>query len=206
MPPKSLNVTGAGIRSLRQRLASGKLPQLTKEMFVNTKNVWRNAADAFIRAAVTQVLVETGMSAASFFPLSRAIKKSGAKTAIQSRISGGLKKTSLKGIKTFPSGKLISGRRSARSGNKAGKDAFIFTTGSQAKPVLTFQFVTVVFQFAFHEPSEKAIETGFNAFKEVINRDLSKIYLFTIRKHLGLKIRTKRITGSNTGFTDVSGL
>jgi hypothetical protein len=192
---KAISAKVAGVKALRKRLGSQALGPLTRDMHQRMIAIWQIAGEAFIRAAMTQVLIETGMSAASFFPLSRAINLPGAAAIVDAKLAT-KKKESLKPIKKFPSGKPGPGRRSIASGKRVGKDAFLFSFGSPAAPVLTFQFVTLVFQLAFHEPSRNAVKTGFNAFKIIVKRDLRPVFGITLRRHLTLRKGARRVLGA----------
>lgn len=196
MARKAIRARAVGIKAIRKRLGNQKLGPLTTEMHTRMIAIWQTAGEAFIRAAMIQVLIETGMSAASFFPLSRAINLPGAAAIIDEKLSQ-KKKDSLKTIKKFPSGKPGPGRRSIASGKAVGKDAFLFTFGKPKRLVLTFQFVTLVFQLAFHEASQKAVKTGFDAFKIIIKRDLTPVFRLTLRRHLTLRRGARRILGAN---------
>jgi hypothetical protein len=192
---KALRAKVVGVEAIRQRLDNKFMQPLTKTMHKRISRLWRDAGSAFIRAAMTRVLVETGMSAASFFPLSRAIKRPEAAAAIKARLAE-KKVASLAGIKRFPSGKRGPGRRSEIAGKAVGADAFIFEFGTPSDPVLQFQFVTLVFQLAFHEPSEKAVKAGFEAFKVVLNSQIRPIFAVTLRQFLIQTPGARRVLGA----------
>ena len=195
MARKSIRAKAAGVEVIRKRLDSKIVKPLSKTMHTRITRLWRDAGEAFIRAAMVQVLVETGMSAASFFPLSRAIKRPQAAAAITQKLSE-KKVSSLASIKAFPSGKRGPGRRSEASGKAVGQDAFIFEFGTPADPILRFQFVTLVFQLAFHEPSKKAVKTGFEAFKVVLKREILPIFAATLRQFLIQTPGARKVLGA----------
>jgi len=184
-----------GAKAIRNRLNRQKLGSLTKAMHERISKVWQEAGDAFIREAIRQVLVETGMSAASFFPLSRAIKLASSQRFVTSHISSNPKIPPKKGIATFPSGKRVGGTQSIATGKRFGKAAFRFNLGSADRPVFRFQFLTLVFQLAFHEPTQKALDLGFDAFQDVVNRRVLIIFRATLREFLTPRRRAARILG-----------
>lgn len=163
-----VNISIVGIQALRDRLARLEKPgPFTKRLHSRLTVAWRDAADAFIRAAITRVLVDTGMSAATFFPLSRAIKRVGAKAAIRRHIGAGRVR---KGSTTLNGRWNPLGVRSVAAGNRDGQQAFRFNVGSPARPVFRFSFQTVVYQFAFHEVNQRALDAGIEAFEPVARK------------------------------------
>lgn len=189
-----ITVKTVGIRAIRKKLGRARLGPLTKTMHNRMTILWRNAAEAFIRAAVRHVLVESGMSAASFFPLSRAIKRVKAASVIRSRVAEG-GPSSRKSIATLPTGAVGTGRPSPSAGEKLGKKAFRFNVGGPRRPVFEFQFTTVVFQHAFHEPNlgGNSLSVGLDAFNESLKEKFLKIMALTLSEFLGLKKTTRRI-------------
>lgn len=189
-----------GDKALRKRIKKQKIGSITKTLHKRLSVLWRNAADAYIRAAITRVLVETGMSAASFFPLSRAIKRRGSTKAISQHINSAPGKIdSRKGILTFPSGKIVPGIRSVASGNAVGQDAHRFDLGTPKKPIFRFQFSTVVVQLAIHEPNQNALDFGRAAFNDIIQRDFIPLMSVSLRDFLSLRPRTRRIFTAGEG-------
>ena len=188
----AVRVTTVGFKSIRKRLTQTRLGPLTKRVHSAMVVQWRNAADAFIRAAVRQVLVETGMSAASFFPLSRAIKRVKAVTAVRAKTARGNPLPN-KRAALLPNGRRASFPPSPQAGVALGQDAFQFDTGTPTNPVFTFQFSTVVFQHAFHEPSQNSLAAGQDAFTVEINRRFLTIVSQVLSQFLILRPRTRRI-------------
>ncbi len=177
-----------GLKAVRQNLQKKRLGPLTKTLHRRLEVIWRNAADAFLREVIRKTLIETGMSLASFLPLSRAIRRANTTRIIQARTSG---RPNLEGIPEFPSGERVPGKKGVSAGIRKGRDAFIFNTGSPTRPVFRFQFSTLVFQFAFHEPSQGALDAGFAAFTEVIEKDFPLVMFGTLVEFLTPKPRVK---------------
>lgn len=178
-----LKVVGLqALRSKIRRLADAG--PVTDALHRNLSDAWRSGADFFIRAAIKQVLVDTGMSAASFFPLARAIKKQRAEAAIDAHISAKIKRQSRPGIPTFPSGRRVSGRQNRAAGRKLGKKAFRISFGSPVRPVFAFSFSAIVFQLSVHEPNQQALETGIIAFEEIVRLRFIRDARFIIRQYL----------------------
>ena len=62
-----------GFKVLQSRLQ--RMQNLEEIGYRQIQRAWGLATQAFIRASLARVLVETGMSAATYFPLSRAISR-----------------------------------------------------------------------------------------------------------------------------------
>lgn len=164
-----------GFKLAIRRLRQAKNQRIAKRLHELLSELWSDAGEALIRAAISQVLVETGMSAASFFPLSRAIKRVGASQEIISHISSNRTLESSPGIPEFPSGKRVSGERGIRAGVSRGTKAFEFSFGTPSKPIFQFEFATLVFQLAFHERTQKVLGIGKSAFWDYVMREASKV-------------------------------
>jgi len=181
-----------GLQALRARIngIGKKLPTISLTIHTHLSNAWRAAAAEFVKAAVQEVLVETGMSAATFFPLARLVKRGSVgqvRTFIRSHGPIGARRDRPE----FPGGRRASPPRirSIKEGEREGERAFTLTFGSHRRPVFAFSFSTVVFQFAFHEESQSALPEGELAFRETVQR------LFVSRVEFFLRqfFRTGRI-------------
>ena len=163
----------AGLDAVRQRIRRLALVPVTEVLRLRLNRGWEAGADAFIRAAIRRVLVDTGMSAATFFPLSRAINRVQAEATIQRHINTHATSGPRRGIPTFPSGHHRPGFRDIEEGNALGERAFIFQVpqaGARAF-VYRFSFQTVAFQHAIHEDGpqmRQSLEIGIQAFREAI--------------------------------------
>jgi len=164
--------------------ASAGVPKLFVEMHRRLGILWQVAASAFVRTAITRVLVDTGMSAASFFPLSKALKRLDVADVIRAHIDGNRKATFRIGIPEFPDGKRLRGRQNEAAGLVRGKQAYILELGTPTKPILEFQFVALVYQLEFHERRRRALDVGLIAFREVLNKNLGPVVISTITEHI----------------------
>lgn len=162
------------------------------------QQIWSIAAEEFVRAAMRKILVETGMSAASFFPLARAIKRVKAEQAIRGVISrkrgkgytpSGYKRQKTRiGIPELPDGERSFGYQRPSAGRQRGEKAFIFRTGGTTRLNLQFSFTTLVYQLAYHENVKKngAIDAGLEAFLDAVNRRrLEEIGNLTLEEWFG---------------------
>lgn len=160
-----------GLKAFNARLR--KMEDFTRARVALHKRltvIWRDAGEAFIRAAIRRVLVQTGMSAASFFPLSRAIKRIKAEADVRARVAerGRLKS----GIPELPSGQRRPGIQGPRAGEVRGKEAFIFNTGNPKRYNFRFSFQTVVFQHDFFEFQQESLLIGIQAFQALVESKL----------------------------------
>lgn len=136
--------------------------------------IWRDAAEAFVKAAVVRVLVDSGMSVATFFPLARQIRRQGAEAIIRQALTNVKSyQTRYKGIPQFPDGhRSIGGYQNIAAGESRGKDAFTFTTGTPQNYRFRFRFQTVAWQHSLYEPQQQSLEAGFAAFASTVQSRL----------------------------------
>ena len=182
------------------------------------EQIWRNAADAFIRAAMQDIKVQTGMSAASYLALSRKIKRPGATALIDAIIAEGIQQPQkIRGIPTFPSGARrrvgdtdagrLSGFQSKQAGDQVGKKAYRFRTGSTSLFRFEFNFQTVVWQHAFHDTEVQTMVNGFAAFEDFVKAELGPLGLTVLAEWFGsgkkLDFRTPKINGIRAKTTTV---
>ena len=156
-----------GLDALRERIKRLALVPITEIMRQRLVRAWEGGADAFIRAAIRRVLVDTGMSAATFLPLSRAINRVQSTAIIEARILRLNKHGQLPGIPTFPTGTRRAGFQSVEAGEALGERAFIFQVPGPGSRffIFRFSFRTVAFQHAIHENMQQSLETGLAAFR-----------------------------------------
>jgi len=102
-------------------------------------DIWDAGVRAFIRAALKEIIVDTGMSAASLIPLGRLVK-SAEINLITPRRGPQIGYTQLGGSY------VRNGIRGPKTGERFGKEAFTLTYGDPEKPVFYFSFKAVVFQ------------------------------------------------------------
>ena len=84
----AIDVDIAGIKALRGQLNKlGNKKQLTEALRGRLVDAWISGVNQFIRVAVQRVKVDTGMTAATFLALSRAIKRNDAEALIETVIA-----------------------------------------------------------------------------------------------------------------------
>lgn len=162
-----------GLDALRQRIKRLALVPVTEALRSRLNNAWESGTEAFIRAAIRRVLVDTGMSAATFLPLSRAlgaVKRVRAERSIEDHINRLNKHGQRPGIPTFPNGNRRSGFQSREAGEAIGEQAYILQTPDANARffIYRFSFQTVAFQHAIHEDMRHSLEDGIQAFRETI--------------------------------------
>jgi len=143
---------------------------------------WRDGAEAFIRAAMRSILVQTGMSAASFLELSRNIQRQGAEAAINSVLATAGPKR--QGIPELPDGVRRRGFQSRQVGESKGRQAYIFRVGDPNRYLFRFNFQTVVFQHSFWEDRQQTINAGFAAFLAVVSSSIDPIIFASVQEWL----------------------
>lgn len=162
-----------GVKALRQRLGRLKLKDMAEPVYVSLVEVWEQAASEFIDAALEDILVQTGMSAASFFPLARVVRN-GDVSQILSFINSRATSGPRPGIPTFPDGRRTrTGFQDIDSGDRLGERAYRLSFGSSERPVFIFTFQTVVWQHAYYEPEQQTLEKGRVAFVEYVNNNFA---------------------------------
>ena len=174
-----IDVDLAGIKALRQQVSRGQKRRVTQVILNRLNNAWASGAEHFIRQAIRRVLVDTGMSSATFFPLSRAIAEINGKAggraegAIEQHIVANQKALTRKGIPSFPRGDRRPGFTSVKEGERVGKTGYTFSVPSsiEGNIVYRFSFQTTAFQHAIHESQglmRQSLEAGIQAFEDTI--------------------------------------
>ena len=161
--------------------------------------LWKESIRSFVRTAVQNIVIDTGMSYASLLPL-------GAQVRIRNEIEAGMigigaPKTGFKNLH----GAFADNNARFKSktlGEQLGRTAFDITFGTPTSPNLEFSFHIVVFQHFLQDVGGRAqnsgnwqsISKGRTAFLETFNAGLkSGKYLngFTIAKLLlGFRLNT----------------
>ena len=161
-----------GFKAFTQRMKRRANTRAVSEtLHKSLSAAWHSGAEQFIKAAVLKVLVETGMTASTFFPLAKVVKRVNAINAVQNHIASNVTRNTKPGIPTFPSGHNRSGFRSRAEGRRLGQNAYKFTLGSPERPVFQFAFETVAFQHAFHDlppQNRRSMEAGEEAFRRAV--------------------------------------
>jgi len=175
-----------GLKAIRGRFNERRKVEVTNALRQRLTDAWRSGGEAFIRAAIRRVLVDTGMSAATFFPLSRAIAKVKAEAAIEAHIVRNQKRVARKGIPTFPSGKRRPGFQGIDEGERLGKQAYIFNVPKPGSRVIVFRFSfqTVAFQHAINENMQRSLLAGIEAFRERIQIRFERDAEFVVSEFL----------------------
>lgn len=183
-----------GVRALRAKLRNLTNSQaVTVSLHARLTDAWNASVEAFVRAAITRVRVDTGMSAASFLPLATASGRTRALQAIEDHIAKNIKRGRAPGIFSFPSGTLIPSQfRSRFAGERAGRLAFRLTYGRPQLPRFVFTFQTTVFQLEFYEadPMQQALFHGQLAFLGRVTSAFRRAGRFAVDEYLtGRRIR-----------------
>jgi len=175
-----------GFKAFQSRLLKiADKSKVTRDFHRELTRIWKDATEAFIRAAVRQVLVETGMTAASFLPLARAIKRFGLDSVILEHASNPTSRNprfNRSKHATFPSGNRIPPGPSQTLGQTLGEKGYVFDTGTPAKLVLRFNFKTTVFQHVLHEGAQKSLISGRDAFQESINSSIRPALIGALKR------------------------
>lgn len=174
---KNFEVQLRGLKASRTRLQRiADAPRLNTAVHQRLVVAWREAGIAFIRAAVRSTLVQSGMSAATFFPLSRLIhERAGGQDAgiyVAARIrEGRASAKDPRNYKThpeFPLGIRTPGAQNPGLGDALAtqRNAGQFTIGTPKRMFMQFSFFPSVWQFDTHEGRlSNALDAGFAAFK-----------------------------------------
>lgn len=178
-----------GFDALRQRIRRlSDQSTISEALRRRLVRAWEGGADAFIRAAIRRVLVDTGMSAATFLPLSRSINRVQSTAIIEAHIAreGGGRGVNRRGIPTFPHGGRRAGFQGVDAGEALGERAFIFQVPAPNARffVFRFSFQTVAFQHAIHEDMQQSLEAGIDAFQARIRATFIEQAELVIRPYL----------------------
>lgn len=189
----SVRPTITGLKALRERVRNIVKAGRTvdKRLHGELTTVWRDGADQFIRAALIRVAVDTGMSAATFLELARAIKRTESFEFVIRYALAHQKRPMAKGQPQFPGGQMDKSKnRSIPAGAKAGKKAYTFNVGSPKRVVFRFSFQTVVFQYALHEKGSaessgwNSLEAGIQAFRDYVEKLFAKKANLVVKDYL----------------------
>ena len=205
-----INVGIAGIKALRNRLT--RLTDdaaLLEVLRVRLSDVWARGAQQFVLTAVRELatkgkgkgFVDTGMTAATFWELSKALNQDpfNLKRALQI-IEAKLvnpPRGQQKGVPFFPKGKRRPGIQDVAEGKELGKKAYIFTVpapiGAGKKQfVFKFSFQTVSWQMAFWDKNDSVITKGIIAFEARVAREFEKQARLVLAAHFKGKTLPKQ--------------
>lgn len=185
--PSGINVDIVGIKALRNRLKGlGKSKKITEPLRRRLVATWQAGAEAFLRAALKKVAVDTGMSAATFLELARALNRNRAVAFVEAAIASP-PRGQQKGVPTFPSGARRPGIQDTKEGERLGQRAFIFSVPESVPElrerfVFKFSFQTVSWQMAFHDEGVIALTNGIEAFEARVSRQFEDDARFLLRE------------------------
>ena len=157
---------------------------------------WRDGAASFIQEVMKKLLVDTGMSAATFLELSGAIKRRSADSAIQGRLRevNRVRENRYKHAPQFPDGNRDSGPRQSRfTGEALGRRAYIFqvpkftasTPLNKRRVAFNFSFRHATWQHAYwDEKLYNTLEAGIQAFRETIDKRFVQEARFVVGQFL----------------------
>lgn len=168
----AIRITGvkAGAAKLRKFTDFSKARRVTYDSW---RAAWAQAARAFVTVAVRNALIQTGMTAASFFPLARAVGRIESVVLTKVAKRGRLRR----GVPELPAGRRSPGIQGPRAGRIRGKNGFTYTFGKFNRFNFQFGFQTTVFQHAFHEATGKSttIKPGMEAFVASVTQSFPDI-------------------------------
>jgi hypothetical protein len=144
--------------------------KIAKEIFYRKiVELWKDSLLAFLEATAHNIVVDTGMSIASLYPLAAKVKFKTTLNAISP--SKRIRKGHTKAYGDFANNNAPF--RSKALGERLGKDAYVFEFGTVDHPFLVFQFKIVVLQHFLNEqglgnvpspPVWQSLEAGREAF------------------------------------------
>lgn len=183
-----IDVDIVGIKALRNRLkGQGSSAKVNRALRRTLSKVWKQGAEEFIRVALKKVAVDTGMSAATFYALAKALKHNDAVgvSLIDAKVANA-PSGPRKGVPEFPRGTRRDGFQDVDEGRKLGKSAYTFVvpTAGSKQFVFKFSFQTVAWQMAFWDPEVEALTEGLAAFERIVQREFVKRAQFIINGYL----------------------
>ena len=148
--------------------------------------LWKKAVRAYVRAAVSRMRDDTGMSKASLIPLAREV-------GLLTEISGSIRRrvSSRRGAFDISGKWNRSAIRSVGAGLKSSKRkaGYDLQIGHPKRPVFEFEFEITVWQHLMRERGIGAggrwnsIEAGRKAFLQTLNKDFNSF----VKKDLNIK-------------------
>lgn len=183
-----IDVDIVGIKGLRNRLKGlGASAEITEALRARLTDVWARGAAQFVQVALRRVAVDTGMSAATFYSLSKLLSSNHGLSRVLSITEAKFsspKKKFRKGVPTFPSGARRSGIQDVDEGKRLGERAFIFHHPMVGDRFFVFQFSfqTVSWQMAFHDKGVEALVSGIEAFEARVAREFEQQARFVLRE------------------------
>lgn len=133
------------------------------------KRLWKDAAKEFIKTAVSSIVIDTGMSAASMLPLA---EKADYETELYAEIAGRVKRSKRQGL-TYLDGSYDRSRfREIKEGIAAEEKKSKLLFGSEKRPFMQFSFTITVYQYDRWEPRRwHSLNKGSTAFITFIDEN-----------------------------------
>lgn len=198
--------------SKAMKRSSSALDRRIKQQVMESLNtLWSRSVAAFIMAVSTQVLVDTGMSLASLYPLATKVSK-GAEVR---RIIMSKRKSPRRRGSYDMSGSYNPGvPRTRTHGERLGQDAYTFKLLSRPTGTLDFGFEVKVWQFYLHEegvgqgsPSGgmRALIAGRVAFQSYFSRAFHDAVKPDIKNILTQELFLKQAAGTRPHWGESDG-
>ena len=125
--------------------------RMTKIIHDAVIELWEDCVGEFIKVAVQNIHIDTGMSMASLLPLGREVNW---ENLITEQLAGKgpqrFKDKIYRGKGRF-SGDLAGSNKSESLGDTAGEEAYDLEFGTPSRPEFIFKFKIVVYQYWLHE-------------------------------------------------------
>jgi len=121
------------------------LVDFNTEFYNAAKRLWKDAAKKFIDSAVSSIVIDTGMSAASMLPLA---EKADYETELYAEIVGKVQRVRRKGLTHIDGSYDASRYREIKEGVKAEEKKSKLLVGSEKRPFMQFYFTITVYQYA----------------------------------------------------------
>jgi len=131
------------VSGLPAALRRASSDEYTHVVYRRLTAIWRLAARSYVYEALRHVQRDTGMSAASYIPLARALQM--------------VSKIDIYGSRTRVPSYYMSGRpnysvdKSIASGTAAGENAYVISYGDKNRPLMIFRFTIKVYQYLLQE-------------------------------------------------------
>ena len=143
----SFSVSGLGFTAGVTRVRTINPDVMTKAIHSRMVTLWKECVREFVKAAALQIHVDSGMSQASLLPLANTVNLTmyitGRKSLVKHTYKGW---TDIDGVYHNDRTKSVS------LGSLLGRSpAYPVNLGTSARPVLSFKFEIMIYQYALHE-------------------------------------------------------
>lgn len=161
-----IKISGTGFFAAGRRPLNGLA--LSQRAHSRLSALWRQGIRDFVRAVITGIHIDTGMSRASLLPLAGAVR---IRNEVGPLTEGGRTR---KGVTFIGGGYDPEAIKSTRLGIQLGRDAYSIEVGTASQAIMRFRFDIVVFQHLFHEPTWGTLEDGARAFVNSLDRNFKR--------------------------------